>query len=163
MGNEAEIWAMRLRFGQRGWDLSLEAWFWVSRLGFRPQGRDLGLEAKIWAPRLGFGSLGWDLGLLAEIWVSWLGFGSQGWDLGLKVGIWASRLGYKLQRGWTEKKKEKKEEKFLLCESIGHRPLWGRCPKRGPTDRPTNQRTNIAGCRVALHGTKKANQALGHS
>ena len=29
--------------------------------------------------------------------------------------------------GWTEKK----EEKFPLCESIGHWPLWGRCPKRG--------------------------------
>ena len=22
------------------------------------------------------------------------------------------------------------EEKFLLCKSIGHRPLWGRCPKK---------------------------------
>ena len=29
--------------------------------------------------------------------------------------------------GRTEKKKEK--EKFPLCESIGHQPLWGRCPK----------------------------------
>ena len=35
-------------------------------------------------------------------------------------------------RGGT-KKKEEKEEKFLLCESIGHQPLWGRCPKRGLT------------------------------
>ena len=25
---------------------------------------------------------------------------------------------------------EEKEEKFPLCESIGHRPLQGRCPKR---------------------------------
>ena len=38
-------------------------------------------------------------------------------------------------RGGTEKEeeeeeKEKEEEKFLLCESIGHRPLRGRCPKR---------------------------------
>ena len=31
-------------------------------------------------------------------------------------------------RGGMEKKEEKKE-KFLLCESIGHWPLWGRCPK----------------------------------
>ena len=32
--------------------------------------------------------------------------------------------------GRTEKKKEKeRKEKFPLCESIGHRPLWGRCPK----------------------------------
>ena len=29
-----------------------------------------------------------------------------------------------------EKEKEK-EENFLLCESIGHRPLRGRCPKSG--------------------------------
>ena len=30
-----------------------------------------------------------------------------------------------------EKEEEKKEEKFPhMCESIGHRPLRGRCPKR---------------------------------
>ena len=35
-----------------------------------------------------------------------------------------------LESGGGTKKKEKKEkEKFLLCESIGHWPLWGRCPK----------------------------------
>ena len=27
-----------------------------------------------------------------------------------------------------EKKKEEEEEKIPLCESIGHRPLLGRCP-----------------------------------
>ena len=35
--------------------------------------------------------------------------------------------------GGTEKKKKKKEEKEKvshMCESIGHRPLRGRCPKR---------------------------------
>ena len=32
-------------------------------------------------------------------------------------------------RGGTKKKKKEKE-KFLLCESIGHWPLPGRCPKR---------------------------------
>ena len=32
--------------------------------------------------------------------------------------------------GGTEKeKKAKKEEKFLLCESIGHWPLQGQCPR----------------------------------
>ena len=31
--------------------------------------------------------------------------------------------------GTKEKEKEEKEEKFALCESIGHLPLWGRCPK----------------------------------
>ena len=40
--------------------------------------------------------------------------------------------------GRTEKKEEEEEEKFALCESIGHRPLRGRCPKG---DRPTDQRT----------------------
>ena len=54
-------------------------------------------------------------------------------------------------RGGTEKEeeeeeKEKEEEKFLLCESVGHRPLWGRCPKG---DQPTNRWTDIVGCRVA--------------
>ena len=30
-----------------------------------------------------------------------------------------------------EKEEEKKEEKIpQMCESIGHRPLWGRYPKR---------------------------------
>ena len=28
-----------------------------------------------------------------------------------------------------EKEEEEEEEKFPLCESIGHRPLRGRCPK----------------------------------
>ena len=54
----------------------------------------------------------------------------KGKDFGLKTRIWAPRPGYELRRGWMEKKKkEKEEEKFLLCESIGHRPLWGHCPK----------------------------------
>ena len=29
-----------------------------------------------------------------------------------------------------EEEEEKEEEKIPLCESIGHRPLRGRCPKR---------------------------------
>ena len=41
-------------------------------------------------------------------------------------------------RGGTEKKeeeKEKEEEKIPhMCESIGHRPLRGRCPKRIDVD-----------------------------
>ena len=32
-----------------------------------------------------------------------------------------------------EKEEKEKEEKFALCESTGHRPLRGRCPK-GDTD-----------------------------
>ena len=49
--------------------------------------------------------------------------------MGLEARICASRLEYELQGGWTEKEEEEEKEKFLLCESIGHRPLWGRCPK----------------------------------
>ena len=46
--------------------------------------------------------------------------------MGLKAEIWASRLGGK---GVAEKKMEKKEEKIPhMRESIGHRPLRGRCP-----------------------------------
>ena len=41
----------------------------------------------------------------------------------------------KLRGGGTEKKEEKEKEKEKeekiphMCESIGHRPLRGRCPK----------------------------------
>ena len=71
------------------------------------------------------------MGLETGVWASRLEFGLQDWNLGLKTGIWASRLGFK---GGTEKKEEKekkeKEEKIPhMCESIGHRPLRGRCPK----------------------------------
>ena len=33
MGLESGIWASRLRFGPRGWDMGLEAEIWVSWLG----------------------------------------------------------------------------------------------------------------------------------
>ena len=36
-------------------------------------------------------------------------------------------MGLEVGGGGTEEEEEK-EEKFPLCESIGHRPLWGRCP-----------------------------------
>ena len=72
------------------------------------------------------------------IWALRLGFGPQDWDLGHEAGIWASRLKYGPggRGGGTEKEKkeeekeEKEEEKIPLCESIGHRPLQGRCSKR---------------------------------
>ena len=55
-----------------------------------------------------------------------LGFGPQNWDLGLKAGIWALRLGSESEgRGMKEEKEEKIPH---MCESIGHRPLRGRCP-----------------------------------
>ena len=39
-------------------------------------------------------------------------------------------MGLESWGGGTKKKEKKEKEKFLLCESIGHRPLRGRCPKR---------------------------------
>ena len=79
------------------------------------------------------------MGLEARIWASGLGFGPQDWDLGLETGIWASRLGF--EGGGTKKKEKEKEKTPHMCESIGHRPLRGRCPKRGPTDQPTDRPT----------------------
>ena len=38
-------------------------------------------------------------------------------------------MGLEVGGGGTEKEEEEEEkEKIPLCESIGHRPLWGRCP-----------------------------------
>ena len=69
-------------------------------------------------------------GLEARILASNLGFGPQGRDLGLKALIWASRLGYELRRGGTDGEGEEEGGKISpMCESIGHRPLRGRCPK----------------------------------
>ena len=61
--------------------------------------------------------------------------GILGRDLGLKTGILALRLGSESEGRGTEEEeeeKEKKEEELIphMCESIGHRPLWGRCPKK---------------------------------
>ena len=55
--------------------------------------------------------------------------------MGLKAEIWASRLRYGLggwgEGGAEEKREEKEEEEKIphVCESIGHRPPRGRCPK----------------------------------
>ena len=65
-------------------------------------------------PPPGIGPFGWDLDLKAEIWVSRLGFGPRDWDL----------------RGGDGGGEEEGGENPHLCESIGHRPLRGRCPKR---------------------------------
>ena len=82
----------------------------------------MGLEVGIWASN-------WDLGLEAGIWASRMGFLPQEWDLGLLVGF-GSRGG-----GTEEKKKEEKIPH--ICESIGHRPLRGRCP--APSSTSTTQ------------------------
>ena len=38
-------------------------------------------------------------------------------------------MGLEVGGGGTEEEEEEEKEKIPLCESIGHRPLWGRCPK----------------------------------
>ena len=43
--------------------------------------------------------------------------------MGLEVGG-----GTEKEEKEEEEEKEKEEEKIPLCESIGHRPLRGRCP-----------------------------------
>ena len=105
--------------------MGLKARIWASRLGFGPRDWDLGL-------RLGFGPRGWNLGLETGIWASRLEFGLQNWNLGVETGIWALGLGFEggTEKEKKKKKKEKEEEKIPhMCESIGHRPLRGRCPK----------------------------------
>ena len=46
MGLEARIWALRLGFGPRDWDLDLETGIWASRLGFEG-GYEGGIVAKV--------------------------------------------------------------------------------------------------------------------
>ena len=81
---------------------------------------------------MGSGPLGWDLDLEAEIL-------PQDWDLGLQARIWASRLGF--EGGGMEEEEEEEEEKKEkiphMCESIGHRPLRGRCPASPSTSSTT--------------------------
>ena len=53
--------------------------------------------------------------------------------MGLQAEIWAWRLGGGGRGAEEEKEKEEKEKEEKIphmCESIGHRPLRGRCPKR---------------------------------
>ena len=75
------------------------------------------------------------MGLEGGIWASRLGFGPGGWDMGLQAEIWARRLG---EGGTKEEEKKKEEEKIPhMCESIGHRPLRGRCPAPPSTSSTT--------------------------
>ena len=61
--------------------------------------------------------------------------------MGLEAGIWASRLRYE-PGGWGEGGAEEKEKEKIphMYESIGHRPLWGPCPKRGKGKRKKKQK-----------------------
>ena len=76
-----------------------------------PRDWNLGLGVGIWALRVGFGPQDWDLGLEAEIWASWLRYGPGGWG-----------------RGVRRRRRRRRRKNFPICESIGHRPLRGRCP-----------------------------------
>ena len=57
--------------------------------------------------------------------------------MSLEAGIWFPR-----GEGGTKEEKEEKEkkEKFLLCESIGHRPLRVRCPKGDKREKERKKR-----------------------
>ena len=61
------------------------------------------------------------MGLLVRIWALRLRFGPQGWNLSLKAS--------KGVDGEEGGEGEEEREISQMCESIGHRPLWGRCPK----------------------------------
>ena len=55
--------------------------------------------------------------------------------------------------GGVTEKEEKEEEKIPLCESIGHRPLRGRCPKT--TTNYTKTTTTTATTTIATTTTLK--------
>ena len=69
------------------------------------------------------GLRGWDLSFEAGIWALRLGFEPWGLDLSLKARIWTSR------GGWVQRRRRRRRRNFCICESIGHRPLRGCCPK----------------------------------
>ena len=47
-------------------------------------------------------------------------------------------MGLEVGGGTKEEEEEKKEEKIPhMCESIGHQPLWGRCPAPPSTSSTT--------------------------
>ena len=59
--------------------------------------------------------------------------------MGLETRNWALRA----EDGEGDEEEEGEEEEISpMCESIGHQPLRGRCPKRGPTNRRTNRLTD---------------------
>ena len=79
----------------------------------------MSLKAKFWASRLEFELGGWVLSF-------------EGWNLSFEARFWASRLDLRLEGvdGEEEGGEEEGEGKISpMCESIGHRPLRGRCPK----------------------------------
>ena len=82
------------------------------------------------------GRIGQNWAELSRIGQNWAELGRIGQNWAEFGRIWRN-LDFEAEGG-TEKKKEKKKEKKEkkeekiphMCESIGHRPLRGRCPKR---------------------------------
>ena len=73
----------------------------------------MSLKAKFWARRLELEPHGYILSL-------------EGWNLGLEARFWVSRLNLRL--GGGDGGEEGGGKISPMCESIGHRPLRGRCP-----------------------------------
>ena len=86
------------------------------------------------------------MGFEARILALRLGFRPRDWDLGLGTGIWASRLG---AGGRTEDEEEKIRH---MCESIGHRPIRGRCQKRDVRHSSWNGQLQSGGSSSAITG-----------
>ena len=93
----------------------------------------MGLQARIGATWLGFDLRGWNLGLEARFWPSRLEFeyggwvlSFEGWNLSFEARFGALRLNLRLE-GVDGEEGGKISP---MCESIGHQPLRGRCPKR---------------------------------
>ena len=87
----------------------------------------MGLEAGIWASRLRYRPGGWGEGGYEEEEEGEEGGGGE------EEGETQEKKTKKKEK--KKKKKEKEEEEKIphMCESIGHRPLRGRCPKRRKT------------------------------
>ena len=52
-------------------------------------------------------------------------------------------MGLEVGGGGTEEEEEEKEEKIPLCESLGHRPLWG-CGGCRPIKETENRKRKIS-------------------
>ena len=97
--------------------MGLEGGVWTLRLQFWPHVLNLGRIGQKWAE-------------IGRIWQNWAELGRIGQNWAEFGRIWQN-LDFEAAGGGTEKKEKEKEEKIShMCESIGHRPLRGRCPKR---------------------------------
>ena len=77
-----------------------------------------------------------------------------GWTY-MRKDVWKfTPVSYRTSALWgCYPKRRKRGRNFPICESIGHQLLWGRCSIGGTTNRPSNQRTDEVGHRVANQAT----------